>query len=66
MLRTLYNYDRFVMANEEAPFAEFGNRLHAGEPAPDFVLEDLDTGRAVPMSELWTNGPAVLEFGSFT
>ncbi len=54
------------MANEEAPFAEFGRRLHAGEQAPEFALEDLDSGRAVPMGELWANGPAVLEFGSFT
>ncbi len=54
------------MANEEAPFAEFGTRLHAGERAPEFALEDLETGRVVPMGELWSNGPAVLEFGSFT
>ncbi len=62
----MYNYDHFVMANEEAPFAAFGSRLHAAERAPEFALEDLDTGRTVPMSELWANGPAVLEFGSFT
>ncbi len=63
---SFYNYATFDMAREEAPFAEFTQRLHAGEPAPEFTLEDLDSGRMVPMGELWANGPAVLEFGSFT
>ena len=61
-----YNYATFDMAREEPPFVAFGNRLHAGERAPSFVLEDLDTGDAVEMASLWASGLAVLEFGSFT
>ena len=61
-----YNYATFDMAREEPPFVAFGNRLHAGEQAPAFLLEDLETGEAVDMATLWANGPAILEFGSFT
>ncbi len=63
---TEYNYSTFDMAREQAPFVAFGNRLHAGEQAPTFLLEDLDTGEAVDMATLWASGLAVLEFGSFT
>ncbi len=61
-----YNYPTFDMAKEEAPFVRFGSRLHAGEQAPTFLLEDLDTGEPVDMAGLWSDGPGILEFGSFT
>ncbi len=61
-----YNYSTFDMGREEPPFVSFANRLHAGEPAPTFLLEDLDTGDDVDMATLWAGGLAVLEFGSFT
>ena len=61
-----YNYATFDIAREEPSFAAFGSRLHAGDPAPSFPLEDLNTGEAVEMTGLWARGPAVLEFGSFT
>jgi deoxycytidine triphosphate deaminase len=61
-----YNYSYFDMDREEPPFLAFPNRLHVGERAPSFELEDLDTGEMTPMSSLWRNGPAILEFGSFT
>ncbi len=63
---SFYNYATFDLSREEAPFARFADGLHAGEPAPEFSLEDLGSGRMVPMGELWASGPAVLEFGSFT
>ena len=60
-----YNYGEFVASPEE--FNDFA--LHAPKAtmrAPSFVLEDLATGKAVPMSELWRSEVALIEFGSFT
>jgi len=62
-----YNYAVFSMATEEPRFEEFMARgPHVGERAPDFPLEDLETGEAVRLSELWSRGLAIVEFGSFT
>ena len=63
---TDYNYKDFEMAREMPPFDEFRNKLFVGEKAPDFSLEDLDTGETMQLSSLWKVGPAILEFGSFT
>jgi len=63
---TDYNYKDFEMAREMPPFDEFRNSLFVGEKAPDFELEDLDTGQPVQLSSLWKSGPAIIEFGSFT
>lgn len=61
-----YNYAVFSMANEEPHFEAFTGGLHVGQRAPTFPLEDLDSGQTVAMSDLWSQGLAVLEFGSFT
>ena len=61
-----YNYSVFDMAKEQQPFQEFANGLHAGDRAPDFPLEELETGATVTLSSLWNGGLAVIEFGSFT
>ena len=60
-----YNYSEFVASPQE--FSDFA--LHAPKVtmrAPSFLLEDLATGRMAQMSELWRDGVAVVEFGSFT
>jgi hypothetical protein len=60
-----YNYSEFVASPNE--FFDFA--VHAPKVtmrAPSFPLEDLATGKTVQMSELWSSGVAVLEFGSFT
>ena len=60
-----YNYSEFVANPQE--FSDFA--LHAPKVtmrAPSFPLEDLATGSMVQMSELWRDGVAVIEFGSFT
>jgi hypothetical protein len=60
-----YNYSEFVANPEE--FIEFALRApKATMRAPSFPLEDLATGETVQMSELWSSGVAVIEFGSFT
>lgn len=60
-----YNYREFVANPQE--FTDFA--LHAPKAtmrAPSFPLEDLATGSTVQMSELWSSGVALVEFGSFT
>jgi hypothetical protein len=48
-------------------FTEFQDHpLHAGREAPDFPLEDLGTGQAVRLKDLWSAGLVVIEFGSYT
>lgn len=61
-----YNYEDFIMANEAEPFEVFPKRLHVGEKAPNFALEDLATGQLVELKHLWRKQSVVMEFGSFT
>ena len=65
MDRKEYNYSEFVASPNE--FLEFGEHApKATMRAPSFPLEDLATGEAVEMKDLWKTGIAVIEFGSFT
>jgi hypothetical protein len=60
-----YNYSEFVASlNEFFDFAVQAPKVTMR--APSFPLEDLATGETVQMSELWSGGVAVIEFGSFT
>lgn len=59
-----YNYSVFRGAVDE--FLEFAvSAPKVTMRAPSFELEDLATGRAVQLGDLWAS-IAVLEFGSFT
>lgn len=70
MSATGYNYERFdayvESGAEVAEFASFPDHLHAGDPAPDASLVDLDDGSEVRLSDLWAGRNLVMEFGSFT
>jgi hypothetical protein len=60
-----YNYAAFEPdANEFLAFAQHAPKVTMR--APSFPLEDLATGAAIDMKELWKSGVAVIEFGSFT
>jgi len=60
-----YNYAVFEADPDE--FLDFARHApKATMRAPSFALEDLATGAAVEMKELWKTGVAVIEFGSFT
>jgi hypothetical protein len=60
-----YNYSAFVLSPDE--FDDFAVRApKVTMRAPSFPLEDLASGKTVQMSELWSSGAAVVEFGSFT
>ena len=61
-----YNYSEFDMMAERPNFDRFPANLHVGERAPDFALEDLDSGEAVNLKDVWSEGVTVVEFGSFT
>lgn len=61
-----YNYAIFDMVAERPHQTAFPGFLHVGERAPDFPLEDLDTGETVRLKDLWSEGLVVAEFGSFT
>ena len=62
-----YNYAVFNLRAEMGKFTEFQDHpLHAGREAPDFPLEDLGTGQAVRLKDLWSAGLVVIEFGSYT
>jgi len=38
----------------------------AGVAAPDFALNDIDTGEVIQLSQIYGEKPVVLVFGSFT
>lgn len=60
-----YNYATFEGSLQE--FFDFAaNAPKVTMRAPSFPLEDLSTGQSVEMSDLWSGGVAVIEFGSFT
>ena len=61
-----YNYADFDIVREDQPFVAFKGMLPVGDRAPSFALEDARSGETVQMRSLWKNGPAILEFGSFT
>ena len=61
-----YNYAVFDFGREAPHFDAFRNHLHVGERAPDFPLENLDTGESIKIKDFWADGFLIAEFGSFT
>jgi len=61
-----YNYSVFDMAAERPNQMNFPANLHVGQRAPNFALEDLDTGETVHLKDYWSKGVVIAEFGSFT
>ena len=61
-----YNYDVFSMAREEPVFSAFPGHPRAGQRAPVHDLYELESDQRVSMKSLWSSGPAIFEFGSFT
>ena len=61
-----YNYEIFDMQAHQPNFEGFVGNLHVGERAPDFPLEDLESGETVRLKDLWSKGLVIAEFGSFT
>lgn len=61
-----YNYQSFDLKEEMKPFLEFQAAPNAGAQAPDYELENLDSGEMIAMKALWKKDLLVMEFGSFT
>jgi hypothetical protein len=61
-----YNYEHFVLSDEDAPFEVFPGLFNVGDPAPDGTLVDVNTGAETALSSLWKRDHLVMEFGSFT
>jgi hypothetical protein len=61
-----YNYVYFDSAAGRPDFEGFSDNLHVGERAPDFPLQDLNTGEKTSLKDYWSKGVVVAEWGSFT
>ncbi len=61
-----YNYANFPADMQEADFSAFPNILHAGTDAPDGVLISAAEEAEIRLSDIWSSGPLVIEFGSAT
>ena len=61
-----YNYADFDIVREDPPFIAFKQVLPVGGRPESFPLEDLQSGDTVQLRSLWKEGPAIVEFGSFT
>lgn len=62
-LGSTYNYVHWTMDGSVQPY--FRNEVaRAGQPAPDFTLEDTD-GNVVSLSD-FRGQPVMIEFGSIT
>ncbi|MBX2801558.1 MAG: hypothetical protein KTR31_28030 [Myxococcales bacterium] len=61
-----YNYRHFPQDLERDTFAAFRDVVKAGGRAPDGSLTELATTERVQLSDLWKQGPLVVEFGSFS
>ena len=61
-----YNYTSFPLDMQTQDFENFPSFAKAGDKAPDGDLVDARTGRTVRLSDYWSEGPAMIEFGSIT
>lgn len=58
-----YNYGTFA-GNED--FLAFRAIAQVGTRAPDFTVVNVNTGEALPISNLWRGRDVLIEFGSLT
>ena len=63
---TEYNYASFPLDMCDGDFRSFPQALKVGEPSPDGTLVDASDGTAVRLSDYWSRGALVIEFGSVT
>lgn len=65
-----YNYETFdgyvTSGAEQREFGAWPGLLHVGEPAPEIVATELDSGDVIALSSIWKRRSVVVEFGSFT
>ena len=61
-----YNYASFPLDMCDEDFQRFPDFLKVGQPSPDGELIDARDGSVVRLSDYWSSGPLVIEFGSIT
>ncbi len=61
-----YNYASFPLTMSDEDFARFPGLMKAGQPALDGELVNAADGGTVKLSDYWSEGPLVMEFGSIT
>ncbi len=61
-----YNYASFPVTMSAEEFAEFAGLHKAGEKAPNGELVNASDGSRVRLSDYWSKGPVMIEFGSIT
>ncbi|MBT3917114.1 MAG: hypothetical protein HN731_15570 [Rhodospirillaceae bacterium] len=60
-----YNYSVWNPGSES--FEDFATKApQVTSRAPSFPVEDLTTGEAVQLKDIWRKGVTIVEFGSFT
>ena len=60
-----YNYSVWNPGSES--FEDFATKApQVTSRAPSFPVEDLATGEAVQLKDIWRKGVTIVEFGSFT
>jgi hypothetical protein len=62
----IYNYPSFPQNMDNEDFGRFPEVARVGGKAPDGELLDARDQSRVRLSELWSDGVTVLEFGSIT
>jgi len=62
----IYNYPSFPQDMDNEDFGRFPEVARVGAKAPDGELIDARDQSRVKLSELWSGGMTVLEFGSIT
>ena len=61
-----YNYASFPLDMSADEFGAFADLNRAGRKAPDGELVDASDGSRVRLSDFWSKGPLMIEFGSIT
>ncbi len=65
--RSEYNYVNFPLDMDMPSFRAFREDAPSpGEPAPDGEVTNAATGARTNLSDLWSKGHLVIEFGSIT
>ena len=61
-----YNYHNFPLDMTAEEFRQFSGVLSIGDKAPDSRLMNVADGSSTSLSDYWSEGPVIIEFGSVT
>ena len=61
-----YNYPNFPLDMTAEDFRQFREVLNIGDKAPGCQLINVADGSSTSLSDYWSKGPVMIEFGSIT